>query len=345
VGTSDRLNVLIASYLEPELVEQIRSEVPEANVMYHPALLGKPRYVADHTAIPDRTADQETQWQSLLVQADVLFDFDVSHREDLPQLAPNLKWIQATSAGIGQFVKQMGYAEQADWVFTTASGVHARPLAEFAMMAMLMFAKDYPYLRAEQDSRHWQRYCATELAGRTAGVIGLGKIGREVARLAKAFDMRVVGNRRHPEKDRLSHVDVLFGPDELASILEQAEFLVLATPHTAETEKMIGGTELGLLPRGAVLINIARGSVVDEAALIEALHSGQIGGAALDVFEVEPLPTDSPLWSMPNVLISPHSASTANSENRKLTRLFCDNLKRFLAGQELVNVLDVDRLY
>ncbi|MEM6283685.1 MAG: NAD(P)-dependent oxidoreductase, partial [Chloroflexota bacterium] len=192
------LKVLIASYLEPEHVEQIRQEVPEVDVIYRPDLIGKPRYIADHTAPIDRTPEQEQEWRDLLAQADILFDFDHSHRDDLPELAPNLKWIQATSAGIGQFVKRLGYPEKTDWVFTTASGTHARPLAEFALMAMLMFAKNYEYLASEKEKHHWQRYCATELAGKTVAVIGLGRIGQEIARLAKAFDMRVAGTRRNP---------------------------------------------------------------------------------------------------------------------------------------------------
>jgi glyoxylate/hydroxypyruvate reductase A len=339
------LNVLIASYLEPELVDRIRKEVPEVKVHYHPELLGSPRYTADHTAPVSRSPEQEAQWQALLAEADILFDFDASHREDLPDLAPNVKWIQATSAGIGQFVRRIGYADRTDWVFTTASGVHARPLAEFAVMSMLMFVKNFTYLQAEKGAHHWQRYCAAELSGLTVGIIGLGKIGREVARLAKAFETTVIGSRRHPAKGKLPFVDTVYGPDGLPQILRQAQFLVLTTPHTDETDRLIGRAELEMLPEGAVLINIARGSVVDQGALTEALRSGHLSGAALDVFEVEPLPPDDPLWSMPNVIISPHSASTADSENRKLTRLFCDNLRRFLTGESLLNVLDTERLY
>jgi glyoxylate/hydroxypyruvate reductase A len=344
MSASHSPKTLIASYLEPEFVEQIRREVPGVEVLYHPELLGKPTYVADHTALPNRTSEQEATWRSLLAEAEILFDFDHTHREDLPDLAPKLRWIQATSAGIGQFVRRMRYAERTSWVFTTASGVHARPLAEFVLMALLMFAKDYSYLQREQANQHWQRYCATELAGKTLAIIGLGKIGRETARLARAFDMRVVGSRRHAE-GTLPHVDVLYRVDELPALLHTADFLVLACPHTPETDGLIGAEQLAMLPRGAVLINIARGAVVDQPALVEALRSGQLRGAALDVFATEPLPPGDPLWTMPNVLISPHSASTADSENRKLTALFCDNLKRYLSGQPLLNTLDTVRLY
>ena len=341
---TQKLNVLIASYLEPEYVEQIQREVPEVNVIYRPDLIAEPRYIADHTAQITRTNDQETEWQQLLAQADILFDFDHSHRTDLPDLAPKLKWVQATSAGIGQFVRRMGYADKTNWIFTTASGTHARPLAEFALMAMLMFAKNHQYLASEKQAHHWARYCATELAHKTVAIIGLGNIGREVARLAKAFDMRVIGNRRNPAIP-VDHVDELYGAEDLSPLLTAANFLVLATPHTPETEGIIGSNEIDQLPAGSVIINIARGVVVDERAMIAALQSGHLGGAALDVFEVEPLPAESPLWDMLNVIISPHSASTAETENAKITRIFCDNLKNYLSGQPLINLLDVDRLY
>lgn len=335
--------VLIASYLEPELVEQIRQQIPEVTVNYYPELIGQPRYIADHSSLPDRTPQQEDQWRDLLGNADILFDFDHTHRDDLPQLATNLKWIQATSAGIGQFVKRLGYGDTG-WIFTTASGVHARPLAEFCSMAMLMFAKDFQYLRREQEAHHWERYCAKELSSSTLGIIGLGNIGQEVARIAKAFDMRVVGNRRNPSLP-VEYVDHLYGMDDLETLLEQSDYLVLCCPHTPETEGLIGAEQLAMLPQGAVLINISRGVVVDQPAMIDALQSGHLGGVALDVTNPEPLPSDSVLWDMPNVLISPHSASTAATENQKIVDLFCDNLHRYLAGENMINVLDVDLLY
>jgi phosphoglycerate dehydrogenase-like enzyme len=341
----DKPKVLITSYLEPELVEHIRSEVPEVEVMFRPDLLGKPTYSADHSGIPLRTPEQEAVWRALLATAEILFDFDVTHRADLPELAPKLKWIQATSAGIGQFVKRMGYADKTDWVFTTASGVHARALAEFVIMSMLMFAKNAFYLQREQAAQHWQRYCGFELASKTLAIIGLGKIGRETARLAKAFDMRVVGSRRDSVNGHVANVDTNYAPAQLEDLLREANFLVLSVPHTPETEKMIGAKELELLPKGAVIINIARGLVIDQPALIEALRSGHVGGAALDVTDPEPLPPGNPLWTMPNVLISPHSASTADNENRKIVELFCQNLKRYLRGEKLLNQLDTVRLY
>lgn len=341
---AERLTVLIASYLEPELVETIRKEVPQVDVVYRPDLLGQPRYIADHNAPVNRTSEQEAEWCALLAEADILFDFDHTHRDDLPELAPKVKWIQATSSGIGQFVNRMGYADSMDCIFTTASGVHARPLAEFSLMAMLMFAKDFTYLQSEKEAHHWQRYCAFELAGKTLSIIGLGKIGQEVAKLAQAFDMRVIGTR-HDTTKTTPYVDQLFAPDDIHAVIKEADFLLLATPHTPETEGLIGAEEFALLPKGAVLINIARGVVIDQEALIASLASGHLRGAALDVTTPEPLPENNPLWDMPQVIISPHSASTSDKENYKITRLFCDNLQRFLKGEDLRNVLDINRLY
>lgn len=336
--------ILIASYLEPEYVRDIEAAYPQVKVIYRPDLIGKPRYIADHTASVQRTPEQEQEWQSLLAQADILFDFDHSHHEDLPELAPNLKWIQATSAGIGKFVERMRYAERTHWKFTTASGVHARPLAEFCIFSMLYFAKNYEYLDSEKKAQHWARYTTSELRGRTLSIIGLGNIGREVARLAKAFDMRVIGTRRDPSKS-VEYVDALYPPTDLRPLLENTDYLVLATPHTRETEGLITAEALALLPKGAVIINIARGAVIDQNAMIAALQNGQLRGAALDVFEVEPLPAGNPLWSLPNVIISPHSASTAETENRKIVDLFIENIGHFLADEPLTNLLDVQRQY
>lgn len=341
--------VVIASFLEPEHVARIRQVDPRVRVLYAPELLRPPRYAADHVGQSvQRTPEQETAWLALMAQADILVDFDHTHLQDLPEIAPNARWIQATSAGIGQFVRRMGYATRMPGaIFTTASGVHAQPLAEFCLMVMLMFSRNFWRMQEQQARRHWERLAGTDLAGRTLGIVGMGKIGREVARVARPLGMRVIGSKRTVAGvDPASlHLDELVAGDRLDDLLKQSEFLVLCTPHTDETDRLIGARELALLPSAAVLINIARGAVVDEEALIEALRSGHLAAAGLDVFAEEPLPASSPLWEMPNVLISPHSASTSDRENRHLTDLFCANLRRFLDGAPLHNVLDVARLY
>lgn len=344
MSANEKLKVLITSYLDPSLVETIREKVPEVEVIYRLDLLYKPRHATDHTSVPSRTPEQENEWKELLATADVLFDFDHSHMDDLPELAHNLKWIQATSAGIGQFVRSKRYAERTNWIFTTASGVHVRPLAEFVTMSMLIFAKDYFRVEKQQAGKVWTYFTANELRDYTLGILGLGKIGREIARIAKTFDMRVVGTRRNPEQ-LTPNVDEVYPPSELFKVLRQSNFLCICTPHTDETAGMIGAREIAELPDRAVLINISRGAVVDEPALVEALRSGKLYGASLDVFAKEPLPPESPLWTMPHVIVSPHSASNSFNENRRIVELFCENLKRYTSGRPLVNVLDVKKLY
>ena len=344
---SNQLNLLIASYLEPEYVEQIRAVAPDRiNVIYEPAFLGTPRYQGDHTAPIVLTPEQETEWRSLLAKADILFDFDYLNVAELADLAPNLKWVQTSSAGIGQLVKRTGLIDT-EIIFTTASGIHATPLAEFCLMAMLMFAKDAFHLAAEKEKRQWARYCGSQLAGQTLGVVGLGRVGREVARLGRCLGMHVIGIKRTIEgvAPAAVNVDDLLAPQDLPKLLNHADFVVLITPHTAETDQLLGTEEILGMKKDAVLINIARGAMVDEKALIEALRNGHLRGAALDVFEHEPLPPESPRWDMPNVLISPHSASTVDIENAKLTTRFCNNLRHFLDGEPLEYVFSREWLY
>lgn len=342
-------NVLIASYLEARHVDRIRHIDGRLRVLYEPDLLRPPRYPADHTGAPaERTPQAETRWRELLRAAHIMFDFDQTHREDLPEVAPNVRWIQATSAGIGQFVKGMRYPERMpNTVFTTASGVHAQPLAEFCVMGMVVFTKGLLRMVRDQQRKHWERFAGTDLAGRTLLVVGAGAIGRAVARAAKALGMVVLGVKRQVAGvDPASlHLDELHPPTALHDLLPRAEHVVLAAPHTPQTEGMLGAAELALLPPGAVVINVGRGALVDEAALVDALRDGRLGGACLDVFAREPLPAESPLWELPNVLVSPHSGSTSDRENERLTDLFRTNLQRFLAGRPLLNVLDTDALY
>lgn len=345
---TEPLNLLITTYLEPEHIAALRAVSPRLNVIFEPELIATPRYPADHYNSAERTPEQEARWRALLAEADILYNFDPTHRADLPELAPRVRWIQSSNAGIGQLVRGMGYDRRMpNTVFTTSSGIHAQPLAEFCLLAMLMFAKGVLQLVEDQRQRRWVRFASGELNGHTLGILGVGKIGAEVARLARGVGMRVVGTKRTVAglAPASLHLDALYPPERLDELLAQAEYLVIVTPHTDATEQLIGGRELALLPRGAVLINIGRGAVVDEPAMIAALEAGQLGGAALDVFTTEPPPADNPLWAMPNVLISPHSASTSDRENTRLTALFCENLRRYLAGEPLLNVLDLEHLY
>jgi phosphoglycerate dehydrogenase-like enzyme len=339
----DPLVVLIASPLEPEHVERIRAVDPRIEVLWDPDLLPTPRYVSDHTGPgTPRAPKQEARFLDMLGRAEVVFDFPSGHLRDLSAVAPRLRWLQATSAGIGQAVQRFGL-DQTDITFTTASGVHARPLADFCLMAMLMFAKDYLRMERNKKATQWERYCGEELTGKTLALIGLGRIGQEVARHGKRMDMRVIGMRR--SDSAIDGVDDLFGREKLHAMLGEADFLVLAAPHTPETEGIIGEAEIAAMKPTAVLINIGRGALVDEDALIRALQEKRLAGAALDVARDEPPPQDSPLWDLPNVILSPHSASTVTQENARITDIFCDNLRRYLKGEPLRNVLDKNKLY
>jgi len=335
---------LIASYLEPHLVDRIAAAEPSARVVYRPDLIPAPRYAADHVGGAfERTAEQEREWRGLLAEADILFDFDWTHLAELPDLAPQLRWIQASSSGIGPLVAKHRYHERMpETVITRASGIHAQPLSEFCLMVMMMHARRHDLMAAQQLERRWERFAGTDLRGRTVAIVGLGAIGSELARLSSALGMRVVGVGRTPTRERYPDavLDAYHPVGMLDAVLPEAEYLVLVVPHTPGTEQLIGAPQLARLPRGAVLINIGRGALVDEPALIASLQSGHLGGAALDVFAEEPLPADSPLWTMPNVLVSPHSASTSDRENERLVELFVENLGRWGRGEEMVNVLE-----
>jgi phosphoglycerate dehydrogenase-like enzyme len=339
------LTVLIASYLEDAYVDQIRG-VDGVRVLYDSSLVPAPRYRCDHVGHPlQRAAEDERRWRAMLADAEVLFDFDHTHLRDLPALAPRVRWIQATSTGIGQTLVRTGLIET-PIVFTTARGIHAKPLADFAVMAILWFAKEGFRMVRDRAAHQWSRYCGRDVRGATVGVVGLGTIGREVARLCKALGMRVVGTSRTAEmSSAVPDVDVVLPVSELRTLAGTADFLVLAIPHTAATDRLIGRPVLAAMKPEAVLINVARGSVVDEEAMIDALRNGRLGGAALDVLASEPPAPDNPLWDLPNVLICSHSASTVETENAQLTDLFCENLRRYLGGEALLNVFDRERLY
>jgi phosphoglycerate dehydrogenase-like enzyme len=344
--TTRTVRVLIASALEPALVDRIRALDRRLDVVYRPDLLGHPRYPGDHTAPVTRTPGQAAEWAALVAEAEVMFDLDRASGGDLPRQVPRLRWVQLSSSGVGQLVARIGLGDS-PVVVTNAAGVHATPLAEFVLFAMLYFAKRMPRVLADQRRRHWERFALDTLPGKTLGVVGLGRVGRAIARLARAVGLRVVAIRRTVDAGASDapDVDAVYPLAGLGTLLAESDYVALIVPFTRETAGLLGERELALMKPGAVLINIARGQLVDEAALIDALRSGRLGGAALDVFATEPLPADSPLWAMSNVLVTPHSMSTALEENEVLVELFCDNLRRYLAGQALRNVFDRERGY
>lgn len=339
--------IFITSPLEPEHVERIRAVDPaRLTVLYEPDLLPPTRYIADHKGAPFmRDAAQQRRWLDCLARADILFDLPSA--EELPA-AKGLRWIQTTSTGVGQAVAKLGL-DKSDVIITTARGVHAGPLAEFVIMALLVHFRDLRMLDAEQKAHRWERYCGTEVAGRTVVTLGAGDLACGVARVAKALGMRTVALARDPAKTRpeAGLFDEILPVADLHAALGRADAVVVTVPHTPQTERLIDAAAFRAMPKGCAFVNIGRGIVVDEPALIEALRSGHLGFAALDVAAVEPLPAASPLWDMPNVLISPHSASTVTTENAKITSIFCDNLRLWLAGRpgEMRNILNKQLMY
>ncbi|MDP9363550.1 MAG: D-2-hydroxyacid dehydrogenase [Chloroflexota bacterium] len=350
-GRAGKRVAVIASPLEAEHAARIAAAEPDRlELVYRPDLLPPPRYPADHGGDPAwrRSPEQRAEWHALLRRAEILWDFAAGEEAGPLKLSPGLRWVQTTSAGVGQLVKRLGLQES-DVIVTTASGIHAGLLAEFVFAALLFHAKRIAHLQAEQCAHRWQRFATRELAGQTMAIVGPGRIGRRVAQVARSFGMTVWAMARANDPGRAAAlgVDRLFGREELPAMLGGADCLVLCAPHTPETEGLLGRAELAALKPGAVFVNIGRGALVDEEALIDALRVGQVGFAALDVVRTEPLPADSPLWDLPNVLINPHSASTADSENAKLTDVFLRNLGFYLDGahDRMSPMLDKRRLY
>jgi len=313
--------------------------------MYAPELLPLPRYEADHHA-PRRQLDDVAlkRWAGMLARAEIAFEFDWDKPMELLERAPRLRWVQASSSGIGPMLVRLKLAGSR-LVVTNAASIHAQPLAEFVLMGALYFAKDMPRLTEHKAAKTWQRFCGRQLDGTRMLLIGMGKVGARVAELCAALGVEVIGNRRSALGTLPTGVSRMVNAEGIDAELPNIDWLVLAAPDTPETAKMIDGRRLDLLPPHAVIINIGRGSLFDEPALIERLASGRIRGAALDVFAKEPLPEDSPLWDMPNVIVSPHSASTVAQENDRLVDLFIENIGRYLEGRALVNEFDHGRLY
>lgn len=258
--------------------------------------------------------------------------------------APRLRWVHCAGAG----VDRLPLAELAarGVTVTNSRGTHVTLLAEYALGAMLMFARHLHVAHRQQIlHRAWNRPPALggQLAGRTVAILGLGAIGADLARRCAQFGMRVIGLKREPGP--VPHVETVYGPDELEACLRQADYVVVTLPLTPRTRRMIGAAQLAAMKPDAVLVNLGRGEVVDETALAAALAAGRLRGAALDVFEQEPLPGDSPLWGLENVLITPHTAGSAPYYADLAVPLFCENLGRYLRGEPLRNVVDPVRGY
>jgi D-2-hydroxyacid dehydrogenase (NADP+) len=287
-------------------------------------------------------AAAKKQLDALLAVTEIIYGFRLP--ENVIARAPKLRWFQTMSAGVDRFLDDN--FRKSSVIMTSVSGIHATPIGEFVLQLMLMFAKQAPLAFQQKQQRQWKSFLAMELRSRIIGIVGLGHIGREVARLAKAFGMRVVATRRSAGKSqRARYVDRLFAPGQLLQLLAESDFVVLTLPLTKETHRIIGEAELRSMKPTAYLINIARGNLIDEEALVQALEEHRIAGAGLDVFATEPLPAGSRLWELPNVIISPHIAGGMEDYVDRATEVFAENLRRYLGGKRLINVVDKERGY
>jgi len=279
--------------------------------------------------------------------------------------APHLRWVHSATAGVERVLTPAGRAR--GLLITNARGVFSGPIAEYVLMMILAVNRRLPQLLELQRERTWQPLQGTELRDVTVGIVGLGSIGSAVAELATAFGCRVIATRRRapgagadggpvadpsgaapdagPHAGDPAGVEIIGGPDALPGLLGRADFIVLAAPLTPETEDLIDERALAAVKPGAWLINVARGRLVDERALIRALHDGPLGGAVLDTFREEPLPPTSPFYDLPNVIVTPHTAWSSGRVLDRSIELFCDNLVRYVAGEPLENVVDPDAGY
>jgi len=283
------------------------------------------------------------QFDAHLAEAEIIYGSDTP--KNVIARAPKLKWIQTPDAGVEELLGS-AIVESSVIVTNASGGIYAISIAECVLEMMLMFVKKMPLCFQLKQERQWKTFSLTVLHSKTVGIVGLGSIGRQVARLSKVFGMRVLATRRSTRSATYTrNVDILFSQDQLPQLLSDSDFVVLALPLTSETNNLIGEDELLTMKPTAYLINISRGNIVDEAALTRALEENRIAGAGLDVFVTEPLPVESRLWELPNVIFSPHVAADIEDYYLPATRLFADNLRRYLSGKRLRNVVDKKRGY
>jgi phosphoglycerate dehydrogenase-like enzyme len=288
-------------------------------------------------------AQTDTEAASAMETADVALASRLS--PTMLENASRLKWVHSTAAGVAGLLPLRDFAARGISV-TNSRGIQAVPIAEHVMGGLLVLARRLNLMLDAQRERRWiQNELASDawpwiLHGRKMTIVGFGTIGQEVARRAHAFGMRVTAVRRRIEEPAPPFVDSIVGPEQLNQALAGADILVISAPSLPETERLIGPDRIALLNDGAIIANVARGRIIDETALIGALRSGRLGGAVLDVFEHEPLDTASPLWSLPNVVISPHSAGLRQEHWAEVIDLFSENLRRFQRGEPLLNVVN-----
>lgn len=312
-----------------------------------PAWFGE-RLAVDFPRVESVIRDSYEGIEEHLQSAELIFTISLRPQQFVQ--ARNLRWIHAPTSAVHQFM--FPELQNSDVVLTNSREVHGPVVAEHVMALIFALARKIPQSVVFQQQRVWgqepiwyEGAHPRELAGATLGLIGVGSIGRRVAQKASALAMRVLAVREHPEKGKPDFVDEVFGPGELEGVLRRSDFVVVAAPLLAATEGLINGARLAAMKPDAFLINVGRGPQVDESALVEALRNRRIAGAALDVFEHEPLPADSPLWCAPNLLITPHTAGLTDQLWPRHYELFSNNLRRYIEGKPLQFEVDKHKGY
>lgn len=327
---ADPINIAITFKVAPELLAAIEAVDPRVRIIDFPQVLLAPGQALD--------AEGEARARAALAEAHILFG-----PSNVPphfiDAAPALRWFQVINAGVDRMAEQ-GMLSRG-FTVTNVSGLAAAPIAEWVMGAIVMLAKGMHTSVRDQTGHRWAFRFTGEVKGKTIGIAGMGAIGRETARRARAFGMRVIASRRRVAPgDTDDDCDLLVPYSGLATLLAESDYVVLCVPLTKETVGLIGEAELRLMKPTAALLNIARGQVVDQGALIAALRDGTIAAAALDVTDPEPLPPDSPLWDMPNVILTPHVSGAVEGYGHRAVEIFLRNLQHFVAGEALENVVD-----
>lgn len=321
-------------------------------------LLDKLRAVSPEIKIEQTTLSNQRWPENRTTEADILYTIQETPR---PEQAPNLKWVQLHTAGVETLIDTPLW--DSDIQITSTSGIHAPNMAQYAITQILAWAHRAPaWFRYKQTrswpNTRWETFLPDEIRDRTLGIVGYGSIGREVARLAKGLGMRVLASKRdarHPEDTGYTVTgtgdpqgllpDRLYPGEALRSMLAECDYVVIALPLTSKTHHLFDETVLREMKNNCFLINMGRGSVINEKDLVKALKKGWIAGAGLDVNETEPLPKSSPLWEMENVILTPHVSGFTPHYDRRAITLFAENLRRYLAGEPLLNVVNREREY
>jgi D-2-hydroxyacid dehydrogenase (NADP+) len=310
-----KINLLILDQLADEYKKALQSKFPEITI---------------------HALSKEGDIGELIEKVNVLVTFRIS--DGLIRRAKNLQWIQSIASGVDAIVNLPSLRK--DVLLTSTRGIHRPQMSEMAILLMLSLSRNFPEIIRNQDKGIWERWPAKLLYQKKVGILGIGAIGEEIARKCKAFGMTVFGIDIVQRK--VDAVDYSYGPEDLPEVVQEVDYLIIVLPSTPQTHKMVGENVLSSMKPAAFLINIGRGNVIDESALIHALESGKIAGAALDVFSQEPLPKEHPFWKTKNLILTPHIGGTSTIYVDQVLSIFEENLRRFLRGERrtLINLVE-----